>query len=143
MRYPKRTLLLVCFMAISMTMPAVSLAGSAKKDYKLKPGEEWKAKSETIQGAVISLTTSRIVLEYGYNKKAKSIKEIQLDLPAEGNINFVYLKRLEDMKWGDTVKVTYLDEFVENQEGKLSQYKRIVTDISLIKSSANKSMVSR
>lgn len=100
--------------------------------YKLAPGESWQETKEQVQGEVVLVNSSRIVLEYAQTEN--SAREIQLNLGSEKEIKFTRLKSLGEIYPGDVVKVHYLDRFVEDKDGKYSQYQRKVTAIALVKS---------
>lgn len=118
---------------LSIPLAPLSLfAESLPQEYVLKPGEEWKTAEQTVKGQIVVINPARIALEYAQSKN--SAREIHLDLGDEKKIEFSNVKGLKGLFPGDIVSVKYRDKFVQNTEGKFSQYKRTVTAIALVKS---------
>jgi len=108
--------------------------------YQLAPGETWQYQKNNVEGDVVQINPARIVVEY--KVKEGAVREVQLNLGKEDEIQFRHLRGLGDIYPGDKVQVSYFDKFVANEEGQFSHYTRTVTAIALLRSATRSGALS-
>ena len=104
---------------------SVAVSGFGQEQREEKKEKIKAVHAKVIEGVVSGIDKNGIAIVYSKDD-AQGI-EYELYIPLEGNVVLKRAKRLAHIKMGDTVKVEYAENVVEEEEGK---------DVSKIKAQA-------
>jgi hypothetical protein len=82
-----------------------------------------------VEGKVVLITPNMITIEFARTQTGSTEIVIPLDETAQLN----HLQNIQDIQQGDIVKVVYKETYVLDAEGRRTNFKRLATDISLVK----------
>ncbi len=107
--------ILAIILAAAMSVSMYATARAQDKDEKpSRPRSVKRAVTGTISG--IGLAKDFIAVEY--QKDDKEGRAYEVAVPLGKNVSLVHIKKIEDLKVGDTVSVEYEDAIEADKEGR-------------------------
>lgn len=128
--------IVVLGLIISSTIPGFAAADKLSADSEKKEEVVLNKSMGTITGTISAVSSDSISVAY-HEDKAKGI-EYEMLLPLDKTFNIENKKGLNELKIGDTVKITYEDVASENVNSKEQKIERKAKIVSFIRSAVKK-----
>ena len=86
---------------------------------------------KTVQGQVSGVSATFVAVEY--DRDAKSGEVFEMAFPVDDAAKLERIKRLQELKLGDTVLIEYRETMLKDEQGEYAPAKRVATKIALLR----------